>query len=102
MRYALSCFSKLSSSSSTATLSPALTATAFTTPSLSARNMFCIFIASTTAKRWPGTTLSPALTSSATILPGMGERRELEWSTTTGTGMCSESSCWRSVFTDKS
>jgi len=47
---------------STARLSPAAALTNFTTPAFSARRIFSIFIASTTASGCPASTLSPAAT----------------------------------------
>src|SRR4029450_10373089 len=60
---------------STARLSPGLAFVLLTVPAFSARRMFSIFIASTTASGWPASTLSPSPTWSAVSSPGIGQIR---------------------------
>jgi hypothetical protein len=55
-----------------------LAETVFTVPAFSARRIFSIFIASTTASGWPASTLSPSPTLSAVSRPGIGQIRYLE------------------------
>ncbi len=72
-----SSYSNSKITASTARLSPGLASTFFTTPAFSARRMFSIFIASTTASGWPASTLSPSPTWRAVSRPGIGQSRYL-------------------------
>ena len=56
-------------------------------PSRSARRMFSIFIASTTASVSPALTSWPGVTAIETIRPGIGERTDLPLSESFFTGI---------------